>query len=101
MFFNKITPMFPVVHQPTFASNASTPLLLNACALGSLFLGTEDSLAKGEALWHFAHSLISASWSSMINDRGEHDACPGTQLVLSALLGQLYATFSSVSIEID
>jgi hypothetical protein len=33
----------------------------------------------------------------MINHRGPYDACGGIQLVLTALLGQVYATLSSVN----
>lgn len=37
------------------------PLLLNAMALGSLYLGPKDSVAKGEALWRLAHTAIATS----------------------------------------
>jgi hypothetical protein len=33
----------------------------------------------------------------MINHRGPYDACSGIQVVLTAILGQVYATLSSVS----
>lgn len=37
-------PILPLVHRPTFVyRDCSAPLLLNAIALGSLFLGTEDA----------------------------------------------------------
>lgn len=47
MFFSKFIPTFPVLHRPTFVfRDCPATLLLNAIALGSLFLGTEDSVAK-------------------------------------------------------
>jgi hypothetical protein len=47
MFFTKFIPILPVIHQPTFVyRDCSAHLLLNAFALGSLFLGTEDATVK-------------------------------------------------------
>lgn len=47
MFFTKFVPIFPVFHRPTFLfRNCSAPLLLNAIALGSLFLGTNEATLK-------------------------------------------------------
>lgn len=47
MFFTKFVPIFPVIHRPTFIfRNCSAPLLLNAIALGSLFLGTKEATVK-------------------------------------------------------
>jgi hypothetical protein len=47
MFFSRFVPMFPVVHEPTFVfRECSPPLLLNAIALGSLFLGTKEASSK-------------------------------------------------------
>lgn len=47
MFFTKFIPIFHVIHRPTFVfRDCSAPLLLNAIALGSLFLGTEDAISK-------------------------------------------------------
>jgi hypothetical protein len=49
MFFTRFIPIFPVLHRSTFVfRDFSAPLLLNAIALGSLFLGTEDAIAKVE-----------------------------------------------------
>ena len=36
-------------------------------------------------------------WHTMITSSGENSAYDGTQLVLSALLSQVYATFSKVT----
>ncbi|KAF2017896.1 hypothetical protein BU24DRAFT_449471 [Aaosphaeria arxii CBS 175.79] len=95
MFFTKFVPILPVIHKPTFVyRNCSAPLLLNAIALGSLFLGTEDSTIKGEALWRLAHTAIATSWSELISHTREHDACSGIELVLSSLLSQAYAALS-------
>jgi hypothetical protein len=39
--------MFPVLHRPTFVFRACSPsLLLNAMALGSLFVGTDEAVSK-------------------------------------------------------
>jgi hypothetical protein len=47
MFFTQFVPSFPVVHAPTFVFKDWThPLLLNAIALGSLFMGKNDYVAK-------------------------------------------------------
>lgn len=46
-FFSTFVPMLPVVHRPTFVfRECSPPLLLNAMAIGSLFLGTKEASAK-------------------------------------------------------
>ena len=51
VFFEKFIPSFPVLHKATFSVRESShPLLLNIIALGSLFVGAKDALAKGEAL---------------------------------------------------
>lgn len=47
MFFTEFVPSFPVVHEPTFVFKDWThPLLLNAIALGSLFVGKSDYVKK-------------------------------------------------------
>ncbi|KIW65493.1 hypothetical protein PV04_07750 [Phialophora macrospora] len=95
MFFTQFAPNFPVVHRPTFVfRDWTSPLLLNAIALGSLFMSKKDDVAKGEALWRLAHTAVATSWSSLIQHRGPYDTCRGIQLVLTALLGQVYATLS-------
>ncbi|KAH8895354.1 cytochrome P450 [Thozetella sp. PMI_491] len=95
MFFTKFIPILPVIHRPTFVyRDCSAPLLLNAIALGSLFLGTEDATAKGEALWRLAYTAIATSWPEMIGYRREYDVCSGVELVLTALLSQSYAALS-------
>jgi hypothetical protein len=60
MFFSSFVPMFPVVHQPTFVFRECSPsLLLNAIAIGSLFLGTNEASAKVASVYHprFSSSL--------------------------------------------
>jgi hypothetical protein len=45
--------MFPVIHQPTFVfRDCPPPLLLNAIALGALFLGTTDANLKVSRAHH-------------------------------------------------
>jgi hypothetical protein len=47
MFFTQFAPNFPVVHRPTFVfKDWTSPLLLNAIALGSLFMSKKDYVAK-------------------------------------------------------
>jgi hypothetical protein len=47
MFFVRFIPTFPVLHRATFVFRECTqPLLLNAMAIGSLYLGPKDSIAK-------------------------------------------------------
>ncbi|KAK5051905.1 hypothetical protein LTR84_002708 [Exophiala bonariae] len=95
MFFEEFVPLFPVVHAPTFVFKDWThPLLLNAIALGSLFVGKSDYVKKGEILWRLAYTAVAASWHTLIKHRGPYDSACGVQLVLTALLGQVYANLS-------
>ncbi|KAG2027708.1 hypothetical protein GB937_000148 [Aspergillus fischeri] len=97
MFFVRFIPTFPILHRATFVFRECThPLLLNAMALGSLYLGPKDSVAKGEALWRLAHTAVATSWQSLITHRGPYDACKGVQLLVTALLGQIYGALSKV-----
>ena len=52
MFFTHFVPSFPVLHRPTFVFRDWThPLLLNAIALGSLYVGQKGNIVKvGEAV---------------------------------------------------
>ncbi|KAG9626900.1 C2H2 type zinc finger domain protein, partial [Aureobasidium melanogenum] len=62
MFFVRFIPTFPVLHRSTFVFRECThPLLINAIAIGSLYLGPKDSIAKGEALWRLSHTAIATS----------------------------------------
>ncbi|KAL2853032.1 C2H2 type zinc finger domain protein [Aspergillus pseudodeflectus] len=95
MFFVRFIPTFPILHRATFVFRDCThPLLLVAMALGSLYLGPKDSVSTGEALFRLAHTAISTSWQSLITHRGPYDACNGVQLLLTALLGQIYGALS-------
>lgn len=95
MFFVKFIPTFPILHRATFVFRDSThPLLLNAIAIGSLYLGPKASIIKGEALWKLAHTAVATSWQTLISHRGPHDACDGVQLVITALLSQVYGALS-------
>ncbi|KAI4728363.1 C2H2 type zinc finger domain protein [Aureobasidium sp. EXF-10728] len=97
MFFVRFIPTFPVLHRSTFVFKECThPVLLNCIAIGSLYLGPKDSIAKGEALWRLSHTALATSWQSLITHRGPHDPCNGLQLVLAALLGQVYAALSKI-----
>jgi hypothetical protein len=95
MFFVRFIPTFPILHRATFVFRECThALLLNAIAIGSLYLGPKVSVAKGEALWRLAHTALSTSWQSMITHNGPYDACKGVQLMITALLGQIYGALS-------
>lgn len=95
MFWTRFIPSFPVLHRPTFdLRSTSAPLLLNMISLGSLCLPGEQNRAKGVALWRLVHKGVAGSWDRLIELRGPHDACKGTQLLLTALLGQYYAMLS-------
>lgn len=94
-FFDRFIPIFPVMHRPTFVyRDCSHQLLLNAIALGSLYLGPSDSIAKGEVLWRLAHTAVATSWQTLIAHRSEYDACPGVQLILSSVLSVTYGALS-------
>ena len=95
MFFVKFIPTFPVLHRATFVFRDCThPLLLNAIAIGSLYLGPKAAIAKGEVLWKLAHAAVATSWQTLIKHRGPYDSCEGVQLVITALLGQIYGALS-------
>lgn len=95
MFFVRFIPTFPILHRATFVFRECThALLLNAIAIGSLYLGPSDSVAKGEALWRLAHTAVATSWQSLITHNGPYDACKGVQLMITALLGQVYGALS-------
>ncbi|PYI05309.1 hypothetical protein BO78DRAFT_408339 [Aspergillus sclerotiicarbonarius CBS 121057] len=95
-FLERLSPCFPVIHEPTFATRETIPpLLLNMVALGSLFVCLPDSAQKGEMLWRLGHTAVATSWQTLSSLRGPRDACDGVQLVLTALLGQLFALLSS------
>jgi len=95
MFFVRFIPTFPVLHRATFVFKECTqPLLLNAMAIGSLYLGPKDSVVKGEALWRLAHVALTTSWEMLMIHRGPYDSCPGIQLVTTALLAQIYGALS-------
>lgn len=95
MFFVRFIPTFPILHRATFVFRECThALLLNAIAIGSLYLGPSDSVAKGEALWRLAHTAVATSWQSLITHSGPYDACKGVQLMITALLGQIYGALS-------
>ncbi|RAL02069.1 uncharacterized protein BO80DRAFT_38316 [Aspergillus ibericus CBS 121593] len=95
-FLGRLSPCFPVIHEPTFATRETIPpLLLNMVALGSLFVCLPDSAQKGEMLWRLGHTAVATSWQTLSSLRGPRDACDGVQLVLTALLGQLFALLSS------
>lgn len=94
-FFQHFHPIFPVIHEPTFAVRDCTPtLLLTMIALGSLFLATDGATSKGEALWKIAHAAIATSWQSLLAYSAPNETAPGKQLVLTSLLGQAYAVLS-------
>ncbi|KAN0102259.1 hypothetical protein V8E51_012769 [Hyaloscypha variabilis] len=95
MFFGRFIPTFPILHRGTFVFRDCTqPLLLNAMAIGSLYLGPKKSIAKGEALWRLAHVAVTTSWETLITHRGPYDLCQGVQLVVTALLAQVYGALS-------
>ncbi|KAJ9273012.1 transcriptional regulator family: Fungal Specific TF and C2H2 zinc finger [Paecilomyces variotii] len=95
MFFVRFIPTFPILHRATFVFRECThPLLLNAIAIGSLYLGPKTAAGKGEALWRLAHTAVATSWQSLITHRGPYDVCKGVQLVITALLGQVYGALS-------
>ncbi|KAI9370216.1 cytochrome P450 [Aspergillus egyptiacus] len=95
MFFEKILPMFPIFHRPTFVfRDCGSPLLLNAIALGALFLGSPDAVSKADALWRLAHTAVANSWNTIITRRRPYDVCTGVELVQTVLLSQVYAALS-------
>lgn len=95
VFFDKFAPSFPVLHRATFTvKESSHPLILNIVALGSLFIGAKDAVAKGEALWRLAHIAVATNWKHLMVTKGLRDSCEGVQLLLTAVLGQTYALMS-------
>lgn len=66
-------------------------------AIGSLYLGPKGSVAKGESLWRLAHIAVTTSWEVLITHKGPYDMGQGVQLVVTALLAQIYGALSKVS----
>ncbi|KAF4332799.1 C2H2 type zinc finger domain protein [Fusarium beomiforme] len=94
-YFSHFNIYFPVLHRPTFVYRDCSPsLILNAIALGSLFIGTADAVHGGEVLWRLAHTAVATAWTALLRHRGPYDSHRGAQLVLTALLGQCYAVMS-------
>ncbi|KAK0388749.1 hypothetical protein NLU13_4992 [Sarocladium strictum] len=94
-YFAHFNTQFPILHRPTFVFRDCSPsLILNAIALGSLYIGTPGAVAKGEALWRLAHTAVATSWPDLIRHQGPYDTHRGVQLLLTALLGQSYAMMS-------
>ena len=53
MFFVRFIPTFPVLHQATFVfRDCAHPLLFNAVAIGSLYLGPSDAVTKVSCSHH-------------------------------------------------
>ncbi|KAF1985331.1 C2H2 type zinc finger domain protein [Aulographum hederae CBS 113979] len=99
MFFTRFIPTFPVMHRATFIfRDSAQPLLLNAIAVGSLYLGQKDAVRKGESLCSLAYTAVVTSWHQLIKHKGPYDSRSGIQLVLGALLGQTYAIVSERSL---
>ncbi|KAL5592042.1 hypothetical protein FOVSG1_010931 [Fusarium oxysporum f. sp. vasinfectum] len=114
-YFSHFNIYFPILHRPTFVFRDCSPsLILNAIALGSLFIGTDDAVSevssysyiaywsrvltkylhKGEVLWRLAHTAVATAWTALLRHQGPYDSHRGVQLVLTALLGQCYAVMS-------
>lgn len=94
-FFEQMTLVLPICHRQTFVfADWTHPLLLNAIALGSLFIGQDINIAKGEVLWTLAHTAVATSWHSLIGHRAPYDSSNGVQIVMIALLGQTFAMLS-------
>jgi hypothetical protein len=52
MFFVRFIPTFPILHPATFVfKDCTQQLLLNAIAIGSLYLGPKDAVAKVRKYW--------------------------------------------------
>lgn len=101
LFFSKFNPTFPIVHEPTWKLKTTGPfLLLNMVAIGSLFIGNDDAISKGEFLWEIAQTAAATRWnySYGVNLRHVSGDYPNTQIVTTAVLGQLYAMMSKVRI---
>lgn len=63
-----------------------------SCAYGSCKLGTYKLRIFGQ------EEAELSQWEKLINHRGPYDTCKGVQLVVTALLGQVYGALSKVSI---
>ncbi|GLA18151.1 hypothetical protein AnigIFM62618_005306 [Aspergillus niger] len=95
IFFVRFIPTFPILHRATSVYRECIhTLLVNASAIGSLYIGSSGSIAKGEALWRLAHVAVKTSWQSLIMHHGPYDICKGVQLLITVLLGQIYGALS-------
>ncbi|KAF9766317.1 hypothetical protein IL306_001296 [Fusarium sp. DS 682] len=61
-YFSHFNIYFPILHRPTFVYRDCSPsLILNAIALGSLFIGTDEAVQGGEVLWRLAHTAVATA----------------------------------------
>ncbi|KAJ9605679.1 hypothetical protein H2200_009528 [Cladophialophora chaetospira] len=98
LFFSQLNPTFPIVHEATWTLKNTSPfLLLNMVALGSLFIGNDDAIVKGEFLWETAQVAAATRWNHIYEKslRQAADHSPA-QIVTCAVLGQLYAMMSKL-----
>lgn len=97
-FFARFIPTFPILHRPTFIFRESLqPLLLNAIAIGSLYVGHGNAARKqGEVLWRLAHTALATMWQDMISHQASYDPGPGIQLLITSALSQVYGALSEV-----
>ena len=90
-YFAKFSPIFPVVHGPSFQpSKRNTVLLLSVCSVGSLLTGHPLALTHGLHLMERLHTAILNHWTSIIR-QGSDEALA---LVQAALLGQTFCLLS-------
>lgn len=94
-FFVRFNPTFPILHEHTFELKECGPfLLLNMVALGSLFFGSSEAIAKGEFLWRLAQTAAATSWGDVFEGKLAAFRSQAAQIVTTALLGQTYAMLS-------
>ncbi|KAL1968705.1 hypothetical protein VTN77DRAFT_1531 [Rasamsonia byssochlamydoides] len=103
---------FPPIVDQTSTTNLDSPSTFGdrSSSVGTIPSGkghqavrdvTEMVTSLGEALWRLAHTAVATSWQTLITHRGPYDACPGVQLVITALLGHVYgALFKNRAIRI-
>jgi hypothetical protein len=64
MYFARFSPLFPILHSPTFRPTAENALLLLSIAsVGCLFLGSPAAVSRGKKIWARVNKAILASVS--------------------------------------
>ncbi|KIW26368.1 uncharacterized protein PV07_09468 [Cladophialophora immunda] len=91
MYFDRVNPSFPIFHAATFRPTEENGfLLLSLCALGCLFVGSEEATRYGSTLFERLLRAMMTSWDFVIAKHAEEKV----PMVQTALIGQTFMMLS-------